>query len=436
MLHSDTGEHWETRVDDLAVARSTTETGGATLVRLRLTNESDDPLVVRVVETVPEAATNTVPITTTGDDIENWRRSSDHVVHEFALPVGGMRTSAYLIRSDDEPPISIDPPSVESVEPVRDATAVDVGEVLESIEGSTAVSETRTADPARDGSGVPLGHPTARTASEPDEKDPPTRRDSGDRERSPHGTRAGSSFDEDGFGDASGSQDAPVEDGTDDGMTDASLVEDLITALEEDASPAQRRTLRSELGASESELARLEHVQSRLADLATYIDALEGFIDAHGTDVVDEMRASIDENASSVATLGDDLESVEDDLETHRVETIESHEALESELTAIWSGLSDRLEMLESELNETHSTLTTLEEEVERDRQARAREVRRFDNSISEIEESIEQLQTDVRENDAFRRRFTAAFTSGSDAVPDDIQPSTSSDDDSQTDAT
>jgi hypothetical protein len=414
-------------VDDIAVSRWVAETGGSTLVRLRLTNDQADPVAVRVVEELPGRATNALPMTTTGDEIDNWRRVGDRIVHEFAMGVGQQRTSAYLIRSEDEPPLSLKPPTVDAIEPVEDASRVDTGTVLEpidSIEGGTADSRSDVGQPGRqrppstaarigvspEGTLGDDGPDNRRVLSEPVERSVSDEPDADAAERR-----------------------RPTADASE-GET-GSILDRLIEALEEDATAEQRRALRAKLGASESERARLDHVRSRLDDLDAYIDALEELIDAHGVDVVDEMRTAIDENAATTASLEDEVATIEDELENHRDETTASLEAIESEMTAIWSGLSDRLESVESELNATRSALTELQDDVESDRQSRAREVRRFDKSISEIEETLERVEDRLEENDAFRLRFTAAFTSGSEAFQDDLESAESDETDAETDA-
>lgn len=433
MRYSNGGRHWCTTVDDLEVARWTAATGGSTLVRLRLTNEGRDPIVARIVEEVPESVTSSDPITTTGDEIDDWRRIGDRVVHEFTLPVGSKRTSAYLLRSDDEPPVSLEPPNVHSIEPVQAVNGVDAGDVLEPVESP----EERAPDSGRrsDASSrdAPREYSTTNFVRGTTAEEPTTSKERPEREHSTGVPEDSSRRWDDTEADTNELQRSAVDGPTGDGK--ASIVDDLLEALEADASAEQRRALRSELGASESERARLEHVQSRLDDLAAYMDALEDVIDVHGVDVVDDMRDSVDENASRMATLREDVAAIEDEVEHHREETIASLEAIEDEMSSIWSGLSDRLDALESELNATRSALTTLQEEVENDRQARAREVRRFDRSISEIEETLERLEASVDENDAFRRRFTAVFSSDSDTLQDDLESSEPVENDSTTDA-
>lgn len=435
MQHADSGETWERTIDDLEVVRWTAGTGGSTLVRLRLTNTGSTPLAVRIIDELPDAATDAVLITTTDDVADSWHHVGDWVVHEFGVPPGGKRTNAYLIKSDEEPPLSLTPPDIETVESVSGGQT-DVREAIASLEDSRHRPDARSASGGSEtGSTVdrfprrPENRPDVSAESDgtrlqPDREDADTAEDRREpaQEESRDGASSPTDESEPEPQDAEG---APDE-------TSETIVDDLLEALE-DATPEQRRALRSKLGASESERARLDHVQARLADLAAYVDVLEELIDDHGVDVVGEMRASIEENGSGIATLETEVAALEDEFERHRTDTTSSLEAIEKEMTAIWSGLSDRLETLESELNSTRSELTDLAEDVEADRQTRAREVRRFDRSVSDIERTLERLAEDVEEHEAFRRRFTAAFSSGSDTLQDDYQSSEPDEDDSLT---
>lgn len=423
------GATWETTVDELNVRRWTAPTGGMTLVRLRLANDGDDPLAVRIVEQLPDAATDAVPITVAGDEADTWRFDGDWIVHEFGVPASGTRTNAYLLKSDEEPPISLVSPDVETVEPVDDAEEDAIPTLEERpdpVDGWAPLKSDATSENDE--------QPTTETVDHPVEDDQAAAGvvtteagavDEGTTDENVSVKIENAWVASKAAAEADDGSSRPSEDASVTGYrlprtaperppteTSESIVSDLLDALEEEASPAERRALRSKLGASDSERARLGHVQSRLDDLAAYIDALEGLVDRHGMDVVDDLRDAVDENASATETLRSDLDAIEGHLERLQAETDESIASLESEMTEMRSGFDERLGALESSIETIRTDVESLTDDVENDRQARAREVRRFDKSLTDVEEAIEHLDERIGEFDAFRRQFTNALSS------------------------
>lgn len=99
---------------------------------------------------------------------------------------------------------------------------------------------------------------------------------------------------------------------------------------------------------------RIEHLQSSIADLEAYADALEAFLDENGDaqQLIDDVRTEYEETTERL----DDVEALAEDA-TESVSTVEERfeaeiedldseiEALESDLDAISSELSDVTEM-------------------------------------------------------------------------------------------
>jgi len=437
MPHSDAGEVWETSVDDLGATRWTAATGGATLVTLKLSNDSDSAVAVQLVEEVPETVTAAVPITTAGDDSDAWRYLGNWIVHDLTIPADGERTTAYVLESEDEPPLAVATPEVNEREEIADVPGDGIGRgpTVGSPDGRTPVHRAIERGDVTAGRGLvarkideamqrAIEGPSASETAVPKPDEPATTDGAGPllEETSSPQIPARASAPAPSFESAapgagksrSHERGAPVPEpgspGTDE---DASVVEDLIDELEEDASSAQRRALRDHLGASESERARIEHVQSRVDDLAVYIDALEALVDEHGIGVFEEVRDSVDETASTTATLRERLADLEAAVEDHRSETDESIGAIENDVTALQSGLEEHLEALESSLEATRTQLESMHEEFEGDRQAGARVARQFDRSLGDVEDAIDRLDARVRECESFHERFTKVIASG-----------------------
>jgi DNA repair exonuclease SbcCD ATPase subunit len=89
--------------------------------------------------------------------------------------------------------------------------------------------------------------------------------------------------------------------------------DDVVTAFVErlrrdEVTPGQRATIREELGIEtpESVQVRLEHVQSEVADLSAYADALSAFLDEEG-----RPSARLDEIESELDRTNDRLDDIE-----------------------------------------------------------------------------------------------------------------------------
>lgn len=150
------------------------------------------------------------------------------------------------------------------------------------------------------------------------------------------------------------------------------IVAELAEALENDeANIDDLETVKAylESDVSRSEQIRLEHVQSRIDDLAAYVRMLEDFIDTYGTleefaeetyetvssveSHLDELTDAVDEIDAECQAHKDDLESLAGRVDAHETELQSvsgSHDTLASSV--------DELEMrLESEMTEIYPSV-------------------------------------------------------------------------------
>jgi len=197
--------------------------------------------------------------------------------------------------------------------------------------------------------------------------------------------------------------------------------------------------------ASGSVTARIEHLQTQVADLAAYTDELERFLDEHGGG--DSALTAVEENVAdltgTVGALEDDLDAVAEstdelgvDLADLETEVDEARGDLESELDEVRGdvdalddrleevdALNDRLEAAETgiddllyleedvmELQDRTEDLPDLEESIE---ELRAERVEDLDARLDGLEDTIDTLESEMEEMKAFRDRLSSAFGPG-----------------------
>ena len=302
---------------------------------------------------------------------EFWDVDGDRIVFEREIAPEESYTTVYGLRGGDaaaaatflsEPRLETVPPGLESAE---DASAP----------SGPGVEPTDEPQP-RDGSGE-----TGGSVPEPDDPDPDP--DSG----SADGPGAVGRDEIGGERDGSAGSPGPLETGgrdpdrsrgtaapTADADADGGLLGALASELE-DADPKNPdvATIRSALGveSSASVETRIEHLQSTVADLEAYTDALEGFIDEHGdaSEVLVDLRERHDETVDRV----DEVETATEDA-TAEIEATEDH--LEAELEAVRGDVR----AVRADVEALEAEVATLSSDLEavlgmRDRLANALEV-------------------------------------------------------------
>lgn len=187
------------------------------------------------------------------------------------------------------------------------------------------------------------------------------------------------------------------------------LIEQLESSDPDDESvEALREQL--EFGAPKSVDVRLEHIQSRMDNLAAYTEALEGFIDEHGTasEFVDEIHSEleqlrsavddIDDNASEAAAARKDLRSRLSEMESTVEET---NQDLRSRIDNIY----DDLDAIRETVNQRGDTIESLEASVETHDAAIDSLDARFDSVEADLMDRLD----DIAENlSSFDNRLTA----------------------------
>jgi prefoldin subunit 5 len=203
--------------------------------------------------------------------------------------------------------------------------------------------------------------------------------------------------------------------------------------------------------ASGSVDARIEHLQTQVADLAAYTDELERFLDEHGggdsalaaveeglsevTETVETLEEDLDAVAESTDELESNLTSLESGLEEAREEIgalderFEEVDAFEERLEDAETGIDDLLYLEEdlmelqarteslpdleddvSELQDRTEDLDDLEESVADLREERVADL---DGRLDGLADAVDTLEAEMEEMKAFRDRLSSAFGPG-----------------------
>ena len=178
---------------------------------------------------------------------------------------------------------------------------------------------------------------------------------------------------------------------------DGSVLDQLVTELRDgEIDEADRELLRSELDLEPSgpEIAKVEHLQSRIEEVAAYTDALEQFLEDNGTgkqlieDVqadLESIDADLDEMDDRVGGTEGRLDDVEDDLEA----VDDDVEALEDDVT----DLADDVDDLEADVDDVGDDLEDVEE------------------SLEDVEDELEDVRADVTDIQEWRDQLGSMFS-------------------------
>lgn len=372
-------------------------------------SERDEAVSVRLVDSVPDGVA--------AEDVgfhpkygaEFWDVEGETIVFEREFDPDEEYTTVYGLRGGDaeNPERFLSEPDLEEVDP---PLAADSGQVVRDVIDSDA-SAAADDEETEEAPAVSLD------LADPDDESTGDGADAG-------GVELGGDGDEDATADAVGTDDATSDDsGTDDseaagdaqpvdlagvdtadaGATpqvaaDSSLVAALAAELrrgdvDEDAVVDLRDALGVDL-ASASVGARIDHLQSAVADLEAYTEALEAFLDEEGTaeQVLEGLR-------DEVAATQDRLDEIEETAES----ALETAEAVDDELEAVHSSVDDAAADATAAVEATESLredLESLESDVGEATEAR----------LDELESSLEDLEAELSDVAEMRDRLASAL--------------------------
>lgn len=334
-------------------------------------SDRDEAVTVRLSDQVPDRVD--------AEDIgfhpkygsEFWSVEDGNIVFEREFEGGEEYTTVYGLRASqtDDVESFMSEPTLEAVDPPAD----DAGQVVRDVIGDENGSTDAADDAETDDDGV-----------EPLELDDPSggdvEPDIEDGESEPSAAAEESSDDADDS--PGGIDDAPLdtgdsidaegaavetETGADDGAGSGAgnVPADPAAALAEqirsgDVDDDDLDELRDALGVSDddgSTDARIQQLQSELADLRAYTGALEEFLDENGDGqrIVEDVQDRVDDVESGLEDVRDDVDDVAEDVESLSDEVTEVRESAEAV-----DDLEQRLETMEAEYEEAHEDIQAI----------------------------------------------------------------------------
>lgn len=418
-------------------------------IRLSVRSERDDAASIRFTDLLPSGVSI--------DDVglhpnygeEALSIDDGVVVFERELDPHEEFTAVYGLREIDESDLASVPtdPDVEEVTPPLAESSSQV--VRDVIEGDEPTDQRETYEPDDEVETLDLRDPN-------DEGEPSS--ESVGPEPAPDGQDEGESPD---VGDLD--IETPDAEGVDvsgdvAGVADA-LARELRTGdVDDEVVTLLRNEL--DLGSGSTE-ARIQRLQSEVADLHAYTEALEGFLDENGTtqQLLNDVRSELDrldaqvtgnserltEQADDVASLEGTVESIEGELTDLR-ETVETYDettrGLASDLEDYQEDLAELEERYERELDDMAARVDEIEgleeryeEEVDtlqarvddvtddvagvREEVSRVAEevedVERVDDRLEDLEETVEEMSSDLEEVAGIQQRLQSVFAGPSD---------------------
>ena len=291
---------------------------------------------------------------------EHWTIDEDQITFEREIEANSEYTTVYGIRATgtDDVEQFLTEPTVTSVDPPLE-------------EGAAAVVNDAGSDVVRD---VIAGESDAVPGLEDDEdedvetlnlKDPNQPDDAG------------------GSGESGGGDGASAAGGSEvDSLVGALAAELRNGSVDEDDVVLLRKAF-DVVSEDSSVDARIQRLQTEVADLLAYTDALEEFLDENGT-----AEQTIEEFRSEVETLQSDLDAVRS--------LARSHEESLSTIESTVDGVESSMESLESEMDEVLSDVETVQSEVEEVGSS----VDDVESSVDEVEEDLADLESQVGDID------------------------------------
>ncbi len=430
-------EHTVT-VDDITVTKTfTPDDLPVPAVRFLIESHRDSPARVRVSETIPATFSMNSVGFHPDYDAEHWTAYQDkHVVYEREIAAGDTVETVYGIRVEDteeasafltDPEVTvvgaengpigrtgmpegalsdIEEPSIESIAPPEETEAVK--EMIAEAEAELATDADET------GTDHTTSLTAAETTSEGDESQPsstPSEPElvSPTTEEPP----APSVSPESGTHETSQADNQDVEAQATESVTTALVNEIEAGEVSEDELTALREAL--DVTTTNSVDARINHLQSRVEEVAAYRKAMAELLDQQGEEgqFFPEVHAEVETLAADVEdlqTVAGDIESLEKRIETLE-STVDDLDTIEADLHAVEEELSA--------LDETVTEIQTTVGEIDTDRDFEAvadqladltTTLETLETELADVKENVETTRKDVTEIQQWRQRLGEMF--------------------------
>jgi len=324
---------------------------------------------------------------------EHWTIDEERITFEREMDAGSEYTTVYGIRATGTEDVQkfLTEPVIESVDPPLEEDDDDV--VVD--EGSTDVVRDVISGDSDGVPGLDEDDSEDEDVETLDLKDPNDPSDDGPT----GGAATGTASSENGEGDAEGdAETASVE----------SLVGALAAELrngnvdKDDVKLLRKAFDLVDDGSGGSVDARIQRLQTEIADLLAYTDALEEFLDENGTaeqtiegfreeveslqselQEVGELARGHEEALADVQTTVDGVESTVDSLESELDGVLEEVESVRSEV----GDVEESVDSVEASVDSVESTVDDVEESVED-----------VETTVGDVEESVDSVESDVEE--------------------------------------
>ncbi len=368
-------------------------------IAYQLASSREDPVTVRLVESVPDGIDPEEFGFHPSYGSEYWHADDDTITFEYTLrPTGGFITVCGVRSGDNErieellaepEELSVHPPG-ESVEATIDAAHAESGESAEATRtsqvatacGGVEVECIEETDDEVTDEPSPTGPDS--DAVEADDVDEDTDGDvsGAEREDERRGEcekesavlyRKAATPAQSGTGDATADDEVDVESAEPSAEVEQDLTDFVRAVQDGEVSEEDVRVLReifvSEMLGSESVQTRLRHLQGQVADLKAYTSALEQFIDENGDgeQIIERHQAQVEAVQDELAELREGFEEHDDTIASLSgdVETLETgHERLGDELEGLSEELSGELSEMRDDLESLDSTVADIDERV------------------------------------------------------------------------
>jgi predicted nucleic acid-binding Zn-ribbon protein len=329
---------------------------------------------------------------------EHWTIDEERITFEREMDAGSEYTTVYGIRATGTEDVEkfLTEPVIESVDPPLDEDETD-GAVVD--EDSTDVVRDVISGDSDGVPGLDEDDGEDEDVETLDLKDPNDPSDDG-----PTGgaaTPTASSANGEGDADADG-----------DGDGETASVESLVGALaaelrngnvdEDDVKLLRKAFDLVDDGSGGSVDARIQRLQTEVADLLAYTDALEEFLDENGTaeQTIEGFREEVESLQSELQEVGELARSHEEalaDVQT-TVDGVESTvDSLESEL----DGVLEEVESVRSEVDDVESSVSSVENtvgDVEESVDNVEESVEDVETTVDDVEESVDSVESDVED--------------------------------------
>ncbi|WP_254530307.1 AAA family ATPase [Natrinema gelatinilyticum] len=148
-------------------------------------------------------------------------------------------------------------------------------------------------------------------------------------------------------------------------------------------------------------IAKIDHLQSRIEEVAAYTDALETFLEENGTgaQLIDELQTEFDSLEADFSSMDDRLEEMNtrvDDVEADIVDLSDWNTDLEADLGAV----TDDVDAVEGTVDELADNIEAVDDEV-----------KSVAADLESVESDLDDVRSDVTEIHTWREQLGSMFS-------------------------